>query len=105
MVEIFSSIKGFTQSILGYKKMSQQLLTSMMTIPKESELFNNYIIDFIEIIQIINWKLVISIKSIKMRVRLCYLLNKFYVKNSVHLVHLLDKNEVEKKLCPGNPTG
>ena len=41
-----------------------------------------------------------------MRVRLynLFLLNKFYSKNSVHFLHSLDKNELEKKLCPGNPT-
>ena len=35
----------------------------------------------------------------KMRVRLynLFLLNKFYSKNSVHFLHSLDKNELEKK--------
>ena len=47
-----------------------------------------------------------SYDNIKMRVRLysLFLLNKFYSKNSVHFLHSLDKNELEKKLCPGNPT-
>ena len=37
-----------------------------------------------------------------MRVRLynLFLLNKFYSKNSVRFLHLLDKNELEKKNVP-----
>ena len=48
MIEIFSSIIGFTPSILDYeKKMSQEFLTPPMTPPQGSGFF---IIDMIEII-------------------------------------------------------
>ena len=73
MIETFSSIIGFTPSILDSEK-------------KVSRTLNSHY-----------WNLIILIKLIKMRVDfiICYLLNKFILKNSVHLLNLLDKNELE----------
>ena len=50
MIEIISSIKGFIPSIADSEKMSQELISPLMTPPQETGLFYFYIIDIIEII-------------------------------------------------------